>query len=102
MVMIEGFQKYLVDNGWVRTKYVFGERVVDNESNFVSGYGTVDYRFEKDGKKVYWGLFEKGMPPRWSFDPQRKTIGMPNEEIVKLMDTPNVTSVIMNGGLYNN
>lgn len=68
--MIAGFQKYLIDNGFVRYREDFHNKklnlVEDNESMFVSSYGPVSFRFIKDGVLyLYWGLLHKGKSPRF-------------------------------------
>ncbi len=95
--MLDGFHKYLVDNGWKRTKYDYKlGHVEDNENMFVSSYGPISYDYHKDGKTISWGLYEKDLPPRWSFDPKRQFTGLSNEGMITKIDKPQFT-VIING-----
>ncbi len=59
--MIPGFQQYLVDKGFKRTKGITKEE--DYDSTFVSSYGPLNYSFKKDGHYCYWGLSEREKPP---------------------------------------
>lgn len=55
--MLEGFQKYLVEQGFKRTKseYKTGE-VEDYESYYISTYGPTEYTFERGDLFFFWGL----------------------------------------------
>lgn len=65
--MITGFQKYLVDKGFKRTKTEWvGKQpfyVEDYQSNYISTYGPLHYNFHKGDKYCYWGLAERNKPP---------------------------------------
>lgn len=90
---MEGFQKYLIDNGWKRYAYEKRGWVENYERNHISSMGDVTYKFAKDGKDIYYGLHEIHHPPRWSFDSYRKYAGLSNEEMITHIDEPEFTPI---------
>ena len=63
--MIEGFQGYLIKNGFKRSKTLYPkyEPIEDNDSLYVSTFGPTEYKLERDGIVIYWGLGLQGRSP---------------------------------------
>lgn len=65
--MLTGFQKYLVDKGFSRTRSEFVGRthslVEDYENEYLSAYGPLHYNFKKENIYALWGISESGKPP---------------------------------------
>lgn len=77
-VSLPGFQKYLVDKGWVRyTKNIVGKEIVKIEnydSLFLSSYSPIEYFFSNNEIEVWWGLSERGKPPVMSLGYEKMKI----------------------------